>query len=416
MAEFIISKEEAEEYESYKDNIRNLLAVRQYLESRFKRKYCYASTMGQDWQMTVEDYKKGNSELTSLSKVIEGLGDKILVIQNEENTKEIKDSYTNSLLYYEKFDVAIATISKFTNTGVLNETYSFFSDEKKYLEFHEVAVERSKRLNEKEIIVFTDGPKGVMVNRQLVTHMIDKSQVVLEEKIKKDIYESIDQFFKENKEFYQKYNIPHKRGVLLYGEPGNGKTTLVKSLVGTIDAPIVYWQVNEYTTSDSVRAVFDSASEMNPVVLVIEDLDSLPRGTRSTFLNTLDGATTKEGIFLIGTTNYPEHIDKALINRVGRFDQVYEIKLPSEELRFDYLKIRGIGDFIHDEQIQHIAKETKDFSFVQLSEIFRRVAYAEFHGEEYNINDKIEELRINNERSKKNKWNTDKEVAMGFQR
>jgi SpoVK/Ycf46/Vps4 family AAA+-type ATPase len=57
------------------------------------------------------------------------------------------------------------------------------------------------------------------------------------------------------------------------------------------------------------------------MVLVIEDIDSMPEGVRSYFLNTLDGVTSKEGIFLIGTTNYPEKIDPGLMNRGGRFDR-----------------------------------------------------------------------------------------------
>ncbi|MFK4996941.1 ATP-binding protein [Bacillus sp. N9] len=76
---------------------------------------------------------------------------------------------------------------------------------------------------------------------------------------------------------------------------------------------------------------------MAPMVLVIEDIDSMPESVRSVFLNTLDGATSKEGIFLIGTTNYPERIDPALINRAGRFDRAYEIKKPTEKLRMQYL-------------------------------------------------------------------------------
>src|SRR5699024_3728562 len=83
----------------------------------------------------------------------------------------------------------------------------------------------------------------------------------------------------------------------------------------------------------SIDEVFEMANKMAPVILIVEDIDSMPTESRSVFLNALDGATTKEGIFIIGTTNYPEKIDPALINRAGRFDRAYEIKQPNTVMR-----------------------------------------------------------------------------------
>ena len=79
--------------------------------------------------------------------------------------------------------------------------------------------------------------------------------------------------------------------------------------------PYAYWQITEYTNSDSITTVFNSVNRLSPMILVIEDIDSMPSGVRSYFLNTLDGATSKEGIFLIGTTNYPEKIDASSLKR-----------------------------------------------------------------------------------------------------
>jgi AAA+ superfamily predicted ATPase len=87
------------------------------------------------------------------------------------------------------------------------------------------------------------------------------------------------------------------------------KTTLVKSISGSVGAPVAYWQITEFTNSESIKEVFAAANQRAPMILVIEDIDSMPDSCRSYFLNTLDGATSKEGIYLIGTTNYPEKID-----------------------------------------------------------------------------------------------------------
>ncbi len=83
----------------------------------------------------------------------------------------------------------------------------------------------------------------------------------------------------------------------------------MKSIAGSIDAPVAYWQITEFTSSETIEEVIQAARRLAPAVLVIEDIDSMPEDVRSFFLNTLDGATSKEGLFLIGTTNYPEEID-----------------------------------------------------------------------------------------------------------
>ena len=165
--------------------------------------------------------------------------------------------------------------------------------------------------------VFTDGPHGMEKELAPITRMVDRTEVIMKEEVKTDIYRSIDQFFAEDRAFFKEYQLPYKRGILLYGKPGNGKTTLVKSIAGSVKAPVAYWQITENTGSESIQEVFQAAANMAPMILVIEDIDAMPQRARSYFLNILDGATSKEGIFLIGATNYPEQIDPALMNRAG---------------------------------------------------------------------------------------------------
>lgn len=311
--------------------------------------------------------------------------------RNGEVTRKWTEVIDNAVYYCEEEEHFFVNYNVYTDNGKRNIELMFFKNKEKMLKFIKKADEASMHTDETQIIMMTDTANGVQKERKFVSQMINPEDVILEEKLKNDIYGSIERFFDENDTFYKKYNIPHKRGILLHGSPGNGKTTMIKSLLKKVEAPIVYWQITEYTNSGTIKEVFQEISDYTPAILVIEDLDTMPNHAKSVLLNTLDGATTEEGIFLIGTTNYPERIDSAFTNRPGRFDKLYEIKLPTEDLRFQYLMMRKMTDFYTEAEIKEIASKTEDFSFVQLSELFQSCVYQKYNGKDVNI---IEEIKV----------------------
>ena len=139
----------------------------------------------------------------------------------------------------------------------------------------------------------------------------------------------------------------------------------------------------------------------------------MPDFTRSVFLNTLDGTQSREGLFVIGTTNYPEKIDPALINRAGRFDRAYEIPAPSKSLREKYLRKLDIKQIFTVEEVADMAKLTKGLSISQLNELYMSTALNWHYDGNSGYAKRIEELQKQNKRTTKNDWE-DPELSIGF--
>ena len=133
--------------------------------------------------------------------------------------------------------------------------------------------------------------------------------------------------------WYTTRGVPHRRGYLLHGPPGNGKTTLVAAVAGELGLSVAVLSLsNKVLTDDSLR---NQVNALPPgAVLLIEDIDCAfaeKRGageatgvTMSGLLNALDGVSSREGRVLFLTTNHPERLDPALV-RPGRVDRSFHL-------------------------------------------------------------------------------------------
>ncbi|RSD29000.1 ATP-binding protein [Mesobacillus subterraneus] len=374
-------------------------------------------TTNEIWEVLEEDVVSNNEKVQFVSYILDVIETATISSTHTEKVMELiaKPRINNSVFYYPEFKVALARVPIFQNH--MDTTYDLLLCEnqaslEKYLQY---ILKRKRDYIRNYVTVYTDTDDGVDTSKERITNLVNRDEVFLEETTKKEIYRSIDEFFSESKEFFTTYKIPYKRGILLYGKPGNGKTTLVKSIANSISAPVAYWQITEYTSSYSIKEVFSSVSRMAPMVLVIEDIDSMPEHVRSYFLNTLDGATSKEGIFLIGTTNYPEKIDPALINRAGRFDRAYELKLPSKDMRTHYLLKKNIQQFITSSELDRVIQLSNGFSFAQLNELYTAVALQYHYDQAVDIEHICSELQSANKKSKKQEWNSEQDnQRVGF--
>ncbi|MFF2446969.1 AAA family ATPase [Neobacillus sp. NPDC058068] len=383
---FNIEKIDRETLPHYYDYGKIVSAIQQKLrdEAGFDfQMYSDEDTSNEIWDILEEDLKEESPEVRLISHIYQEGETKTISSNHTEKALEfiVKPRVVNGLYYYPHYGVALSRVLIFQSDGEMNHDFIFAENDACLVSFLQYVLKRKRDYIKNYVTVFTDTEDGVETDIESITSLVRRDDVFLEETLKKEIYRSIDEFFTEGREFFKTYDIPYKRGILLYGKPGNGKTTLVKSIASSINAPVAYWQITEFSSSYTIKEVFSSVLKLAPMVLVIEDIDSMPNGARSVFLNTLDGATSKEGVFLIGTTNYPEKIDPALMNRSGRFDRAYEIKLPTKELRYHYLMNKKIARILSEQEIEEVVDATVDFSYAQLNELYTSIAL-EWHYEQ----------------------------------
>ncbi|OWA34735.1 ATPase [Saccharibacillus sp. O16] len=405
------------EYESYARVTRGIEAM---LEERYGVTYTlYASDDGTSdyWDLLEEDVKKGAPEVECAGRVYEGIEGRTFTYDEDSSTAEytIHPAIRNNVFVYPAQGVALARIPMFRQHGIYSEDFVFATGDEAISAFLSGVRVRQRNRDKSRITVFTDTNNGIHRESEPITRAVSRDDVILPEPLKKEIYRSLDQFFASDRTFYHKHNLPFKRGILLYGRPGNGKTTLVKSIAGSIPGPAAYWQITEYTSSGSVQEVFETAARLAPMVLVIEDIDSMPQGVRSFFLNILDGATSKEGIFLIGTTNYPEKIDPGLMNRAGRFDRSYEITLPDTDMRRTFLERRGLLEFVDADGLERALSLTKGFSMAQLGELYVSAALEWHERGEVDLAAIVRSLNGELSKEKTGKWMDGKGGGIGFQ-
>jgi hypothetical protein len=228
-----------------------------------------------------------------------------------------------------------------------------------------------------EVLVFEGGSWSKNEDLYKAIKGATFDNLVLPAALKEEIQTDFRQFF-ASREVYDRYHIPWKRGVLLLGPPGNGKTHTIKALINHLGKPCLYvksFKARHYTDHQTIRAVFKRARQTTPCLLVMEDLDSLINdNNRAFFLNELDGFAANTGVVVIATTNHPEKLDPAILERPSRFDRKYTFALPAPEEREAYIAHWNAAlepDLrLSTPGLTEIVTLTEGFSFAYLKELF----------------------------------------------
>lgn len=141
--------------------------------------------------------------------------------------------------------------------------------------------------------------------------------------------------FDKKKDVYTELGLQFKFGCLLYGEPGTGKTSAIKSIASYLHKDIYFLDISEVKTNNELTLIFRTINEKlkDGGIIVMEDIDCMtdlvlertevkPTNedlTLSHLLNILDGTLTQDDMMFIVTTNHYDKLDSAFI-RPGRFD------------------------------------------------------------------------------------------------
>ena len=188
-----------------------------------------------------------------------------------------------------------------------------------------------------------------------------------EEEAKESLTELVD--FLKNPDKYKKIGARLPKGALLVGPPGTGKTLLAKALAGEAGVPFFSLSGSDFVEmfvgvgASRVRDLFKQATSMAPCIIFIDEIDAIGKSRDSRYgggndereqtlnqlLSEMDGFDSSKGIIILGATNRPEVLDKALL-RPGRFDRRIIVEKPDLKGRVDVLKVHS-HDVLMDDTV-----------------------------------------------------------------
>ncbi len=195
-----------------------------------------------------------------------------------------------------------------------------------------------------------------------------------EDEAKESLQEVVD--FLHNPAKYARIGAKLPKGALLVGPPGTGKTLLAKAVAGEAGVPFFSLAGSDFIElyvgvgASRVRDLFKEATKNAPCIIFIDEIDAIGRSRDSKYggneereqtlnqlLSEMDGFDTSKGILILGATNRPEILDKALL-RPGRFDRRVIVDKPDLKGRVDILKV-------HAKDVK--MDETVDFDAIALA-------------------------------------------------
>ncbi len=212
------------------------------------------------------------------------------------------------------------------------------------------------------------------------------------EEVKEELAEIVD-FLKHPKR-YLALGARIPKGVLLFGEPGTGKTLVAKAVAGEAGVPFFSISGSDFVEmfvgvgASRVRDLFEQAKKNSPCIVFIDEIDAVGRQrgagyggghdereqTLNQLLVEMDGFSTNEGIIIMAATNRPDVLDPALL-RPGRFDRQVHIDRPDLRGREAILAVHTRGKPLEESiDLNLLARRTPGFTGADLENMVNEAA------------------------------------------
>lgn len=175
--------------------------------------------------------------------------------------------------------------------------------------------------------------------------------------------------FWDSADHYKKLGVSHKRGILLYGPPGCGKTGIISAIIhNTIARRGIVFQVTEGGIREFKNAIplARQIEDGRPIIAIMEDIENIAAYDETSLLEAMDGASSiGDGVLFVATTNHLAKVPPRIRCRPSRIDTLIEIDFPNQAQREEYL------DFLtsNNARNQLWAKKTNNFSLAMLKEL-----------------------------------------------
>ena len=218
------------------------------------------------------------------------------------------------------------------------------------------------------------------------------SDVAWMEEVKNELMEVVD--YLKHPEKYHKVGARHPKGILLYGEPGSGKTLLARAVAGEANVAFFSASGSEFMEmlvwmwAAKVRTLFKQAKDAGRAIIFIDEIDAIGKKrwngttwwhqeqeqTLNQILTEMDGFDNQTNVIVMAATNRPDILDPALL-RAGRFDRKVYVTSPTAEERTEifnyYLKKKQVSDKVN---LKSLVKRTSGLVWADIENIVNEAA------------------------------------------